>query len=99
MSNCNIEATVLSPFVRLLGALCCCICDPGVNTVTQEIKPAESLAQLLLFHLNSKSALQRISVALVICEWAALQKVGCFCSKNKFDFTNLIRSSSSATSA
>ncbi|KAF4791370.1 TATA-binding protein-associated factor 172 isoform X1 [Turdus rufiventris] len=59
---------------RLLGALCCCICDPGVNTVTQEIKPAESLAQLLLFHLNSKSALQRISVALVICEWAALQK-------------------------
>lgn len=83
-SNCNIEVTVLFPLVRLLGALCCCICDPGVNTVTQEIKPAESLAQLLLFHLNSKSALQRISVALVICEWAALQKVGCFCSKNKF---------------
>lgn len=43
--------------------------------VNQEIKPAESLGQLLLFHLNSKSALQRISVALVICEWAALQKV------------------------
>lgn len=61
---------------RLLGALCCCICDPSVNTVAQEIKPAESLAQLLLFHLNSKSALQRFSVALVICEWAALQKVG-----------------------
>ncbi|XP_012515118.1 PREDICTED: TATA-binding protein-associated factor 172 [Propithecus coquereli] len=59
---------------KLLGALCCCICDPGVNMVTQEIKPAESLGQLLLFHLNSKSALQRISVALVICEWAALQK-------------------------
>ncbi|KAB0406436.1 hypothetical protein E2I00_011546, partial [Balaenoptera physalus] len=59
---------------KLLGALCCCICDPGVNVVTQEIKPAESLGQLLLFHLNSKSALQRISVALVICEWAALQK-------------------------
>ncbi|XP_074928810.1 TATA-binding protein-associated factor 172 isoform X4 [Chelonoidis abingdonii] len=59
---------------KLLGALCCCICDPSVNTVPQEIKPAESLAQLLLFHLNSKSALQRISVALVICEWAALQK-------------------------
>ncbi|XP_029788086.1 TATA-binding protein-associated factor 172 isoform X3 [Suricata suricatta] len=59
---------------KLLGALCCCICDPVVNVVTQEIKPAESLGQLLLFHLNSKSALQRISVALVICEWAALQK-------------------------
>ncbi|XP_040325230.1 TATA-binding protein-associated factor 172-like [Herpailurus yagouaroundi] len=59
---------------KLLGALCCCICDPGVNMVTQEIKPAESLGQLLLFYLNSKSALQRISVALVICEWAALQK-------------------------
>ncbi|XP_075830034.1 TATA-binding protein-associated factor 172 isoform X1 [Microtus pennsylvanicus] len=59
---------------KLLGALCCCICDPGVNMINQEIKPAESLGQLLLFHLNSKSALQRISVALVICEWAALQK-------------------------
>ncbi|XP_053244737.1 TATA-binding protein-associated factor 172 isoform X1 [Podarcis raffonei] len=59
---------------KLLGALCCCICDQGVNTVSQEIKPAESLAQLLLFHLNSKSALQRFSVALVICEWASLQK-------------------------
>ncbi|EDM13191.1 similar to TBP-associated factor 172 (TAF-172) (TAF(II)170) (predicted) [Rattus norvegicus] len=59
---------------KLLGALCCCICDPGVNMVNQEIKPAESLGQLLLFHLNSKSALQRISAALVICEWAALQK-------------------------
>lgn len=67
--------------LRLLGALCCCICDPGVNVVTQEIKPAESLGQLLLFHLNSKSALQRISVALVICEWAALQKVR-FCPKS-----------------
>lgn len=70
--------------LRLLGALCCCICDPGVNVVTQEIKPAESLGQLLLFHLNSKSALQRISVALVICEWAALQKVR-FCPKSKKD--------------
>ncbi|KAL7990489.1 hypothetical protein Chor_013919 [Crotalus horridus] len=59
---------------KLLGALCCCICDPSVNAASQEIKPAESLAQLLLFHLNSKSALQRFSVALVICEWAALQK-------------------------
>ncbi|XP_061491537.1 TATA-binding protein-associated factor 172 [Rhineura floridana] len=59
---------------KLLGALCCCICDQNVNTDSQEIKPAESLAQLLLFHLNSKSALQRFSVALVICEWAALQK-------------------------
>ncbi|KAM4703865.1 TATA-binding protein-associated factor 172 [Rhinophrynus dorsalis] len=59
---------------KLLGSLCCCICDPSVNNASQEIKPAESLSQLLLFHLNSKSALQRISVALVICEWAALQK-------------------------
>ncbi|XP_018414179.1 PREDICTED: TATA-binding protein-associated factor 172 [Nanorana parkeri] len=59
---------------RLLGSLCCCICDPAVNAPSQEIKPAESLAQLLLFHLNSKSALQRISVAVVVCEWAALQK-------------------------
>ncbi|KAJ4948902.1 hypothetical protein JOQ06_020424 [Pogonophryne albipinna] len=59
---------------RLLGALCRCICDPQVNAASQEIRPAESLGQLLLFHLNSKSALQRIAVSLVLCEWAALQK-------------------------
>uniref|UniRef100_A0A3Q2YQE6 B-TFIID TATA-box binding protein associated factor 1 n=1 Tax=Hippocampus comes TaxID=109280 RepID=A0A3Q2YQE6_HIPCM len=59
---------------KLLGALCRCICDPHLNAASQEIRPAESLGQLLLFHLNSKSALQRIAVALVLCEWAALQK-------------------------
>ncbi|MCI4376245.1 hypothetical protein PGIGA_G00186100 [Pangasianodon gigas] len=59
---------------KLLGALCSCICDPRLNSSTQEIRPAESLAQLLLFHLNSKSALQRIAVSMVLCEWASLQK-------------------------
>uniref|UniRef100_A0A7N6BX60 BTAF1 RNA polymerase II, B-TFIID transcription factor-associated n=1 Tax=Anabas testudineus TaxID=64144 RepID=A0A7N6BX60_ANATE len=59
---------------KLLGALCRCICDPQLNAPSQEIRPAESLGQLLLFHLNSKSALQRIAVALVLCEWAALQE-------------------------
>ncbi|KAA0718268.1 TATA-binding protein-associated factor 172 [Triplophysa tibetana] len=59
---------------KLLGVLCSCICDPRLNSSSQELRPAESLAQLLLFHLNSKSALQRITVAMVICEWAALQK-------------------------
>uniref|UniRef100_A0A3B1JH18 B-TFIID TATA-box binding protein associated factor 1 n=1 Tax=Astyanax mexicanus TaxID=7994 RepID=A0A3B1JH18_ASTMX len=58
---------------KLLGALCRCICDPQLNSSTQEIRPAESLAQLLLFHLNSKSALQRIAVAMVLCEWAFVQ--------------------------
>lgn len=59
---------------KLLGALCRCICDPQLNTASQEIRPAESLGNLLLFHLNSKSALQRIAVALVLCEWAAVQE-------------------------
>ncbi|XP_062319885.1 TATA-binding protein-associated factor 172 [Osmerus eperlanus] len=59
---------------KLLGGLCQCISDPQLNASSQEIRPAESLGQLLLFHLNSKSALQRIAVALVLCEWAALQK-------------------------
>uniref|UniRef100_A0A3Q1FYB1 BTAF1 RNA polymerase II, B-TFIID transcription factor-associated n=1 Tax=Acanthochromis polyacanthus TaxID=80966 RepID=A0A3Q1FYB1_9TELE len=59
---------------KLLGALCRCICDPQLNAASQEIRPAESLGQLLLFHLNSKSALQRIAVSLVLCEWASLQK-------------------------
>lgn len=82
--NFNFCSNFFFLICRLLGALCCCICDPGVNVVTQEIKPAESLGQLLLFHLNSKSALQRISVALVICEWAALQKVR-FCPESNED--------------
>uniref|UniRef100_A0A8C7DN99 B-TFIID TATA-box binding protein associated factor 1 n=1 Tax=Oncorhynchus kisutch TaxID=8019 RepID=A0A8C7DN99_ONCKI len=60
---------------KLLGALCRCICDPQLNSSSQDIRPGESLGQLLLFHLNSKSALQRIVVALVLCEWAAVQKV------------------------
>ncbi|XP_062852263.1 TATA-binding protein-associated factor 172 [Trichomycterus rosablanca] len=59
---------------KLLGTLCSSICDPRLNSATQEIRPAESLAQLLLFHLNSKSALQRIAVSMVLCEWASLQK-------------------------
>lgn len=59
---------------KLLGALCSCICDPRLNSSSLELRPAESLAQLLLFHLNSKSALQRIAVSMVICEWAGLQK-------------------------
>lgn len=59
---------------KLLGALCCSMCEPSVNSVNQEVKPAESLAHLLLFHLNAKSALQRIAVALVISEWATLRK-------------------------
>lgn len=51
------------------------MCEPSVNSINQEVKPAESLAHLLLFHLNAKSALQRIAVALVISEWATLRKV------------------------
>lgn len=74
-----IHLLIVSPLsARLLGALCRCICDPHLNAASQEIRPAESLGQLLLFHLNSKSALQRIAVALVLCEWAALQKVKTF---------------------
>ncbi|XP_060942934.1 TATA-binding protein-associated factor 172 [Limanda limanda] len=67
-----IRARLMS--AKLLGALCRCICDPQLNAASQEIRPAESLGQLLLFHLNSKSALQRIAVALVLCEWSTLQK-------------------------
>ncbi|XP_061600766.1 TATA-binding protein-associated factor 172 isoform X3 [Cololabis saira] len=67
-----IRARLMS--AKLLGALCRCICDPQLNAASQEIRPAESLGQLLLFHLNSKSALQRIAVSLVLCEWAAQQK-------------------------
>ncbi|CAL1577030.1 unnamed protein product [Knipowitschia caucasica] len=67
---------------KLLGALCRCICDPQLNSSSQEMRPAESLGQLLLFHLNSKSALQRIAVSLVLCEWAATQRNASPCVQN-----------------
>uniref|UniRef100_A0A8C4Q9L8 Mot1 central domain-containing protein n=1 Tax=Eptatretus burgeri TaxID=7764 RepID=A0A8C4Q9L8_EPTBU len=60
---------------RLLGSLTCCLCDAAVNLPSQEVRPAESFAQLLMFYLNSKSALQRIAVALIFCQWAEHSKV------------------------
>ncbi|XP_064635758.1 TATA-binding protein-associated factor 172-like [Lineus longissimus] len=62
---------------RLLGFLCSHITRPppppkkypeGMET------PLEAMAKLLLFHLDSKSALQRFAIASVVREWAMMDK-------------------------
>jgi len=70
--SCILDVSCL---LRLLGSLTCCLCDAAVNLPSQEVRPAESFAQLLMFYLNSKSALQRIAVALIFCQWAEHSKV------------------------
>lgn len=44
--------------------------DPG------SVTSAEALGNLLLFHLSTKSAYQRMAVAHVVREWAHRQQVG-----------------------
>ena len=42
-----------------------------------ESNATESFAQILIFHLSSKSAIQRTVIGLVIEEWAQSDQVGC----------------------
>lgn len=63
---------IICLYVSCLGLLCDLVSwaspQPGVDT------PAEALAKLLVFHLNSKSAIQRLVVAHVITEWTLQQQ-------------------------
>uniref|UniRef100_T1IQ59 Mot1 central domain-containing protein n=1 Tax=Strigamia maritima TaxID=126957 RepID=T1IQ59_STRMM len=62
---------------KLLGLLSTLIIRPIPGLSMQGIElPFESYTKLLLFYLNSKSALQRLAVALVIDEWAKQDKTG-----------------------
>lgn len=59
---------------RMLGLLSCYIIKPapGVDYSTGLEKPVDCYVNVLLVHLNSKSALQRMMTGLVIAEWARL---------------------------
>lgn len=57
---------------RMLGLLSCYIIKPAPGIEYNETagKPIDCYTNVLLAHLNSKSALQRMMVGLVIAEWA-----------------------------
>ncbi|VEN44259.1 unnamed protein product [Callosobruchus maculatus] len=57
---------------RMLGLLSCYIVKPapGVDYSTGVEKPIDCYQKVLLAHLNSKSAQQRLVAGLVIAEWA-----------------------------
>lgn len=57
---------------RMLGLLSCYIIKPapGIDYSGNIEKPIECYEKVLFLHLNSKSALQRMMVGLVIAEWA-----------------------------
>ncbi|XP_050311061.1 TATA-binding protein-associated factor 172 isoform X6 [Anthonomus grandis grandis] len=59
---------------RMLGLLSCYIVKPAPGIVYTEgiEKPIDCYEKVLLVHLNSKSALQRLVTGLVISEWAKL---------------------------
>lgn len=60
----------------MLGRLCDVLLQQTVESVPAGTEtPHEALGKLLTFHLASKSALQRISVALVLYSWAKLNQV------------------------
>ena len=61
---------------RLLGMLCTSLSAPMPSLPEGVEPPLESIARILLFHLASKSAVQRLSIGMVVCEWAKLQQVG-----------------------
>lgn len=57
---------------RMLGLLSCYIVQPapGIDYSSGLEKPIDCFVRVLLVHLNSKSALQRMMTGLVIAEWA-----------------------------
>ncbi|KAF7266582.1 hypothetical protein GWI33_020089 [Rhynchophorus ferrugineus] len=62
---------------RMLGLLSCYIVQPapGVDYSQGTLeRPIECYEKVLLVHLNSKSALQKLVTGLVISEWAKLNK-------------------------
>ncbi|XP_052235352.1 TATA-binding protein-associated factor 172-like isoform X2 [Dreissena polymorpha] len=63
---------------RIFGELCSYVTRPVEALPPGYEKPVESLAKLLNFHLNTRSAIQRIVVAEVITAWATHEP--CLCS-------------------
>ncbi|XP_074027518.1 histone acetyltransferase 1 isoform X2 [Leptinotarsa decemlineata] len=70
---------------RMLGLLSCYLIKPapGVDYTTAGIEqPIECYVKVLLVHLNSKSALQRMMTGLVISQWASLDEEIADCPQN-----------------
>nr|CAD7594395.1 unnamed protein product [Timema genevievae] len=66
---------------RMLGLLSCYIVQPAPGIVySPDVEsPVDSYVKVLLVYLNSKSALQRMMVGLVIAEWARLDTLTTAC--------------------
>ena len=54
----------------MLGKLASYISQPDIVLPADMEPPAVSLGKLCVFHLNTKSALQRLAVAQVLFHWA-----------------------------
>lgn len=63
-------------YFRMIGKLCSRVTEPGIELPTGYENPADSLSKLLTFHLNTKSAVQRIVIAEVVSAWAVCQVSG-----------------------
>lgn len=61
---------------RMLGLLSCYVIKkaPGVDYSKEIEVPLDCYVKILIVHLQSKSALQRMMTGLVISEWAALDR-------------------------
>lgn len=66
---------------RMLGLLSCYIIKPAPGIIyTDNIeKPIDCYEKVLLVHLNSKSALQRMMAGLIIAEWSTLDQFTLTC--------------------
>ena len=63
---------------KLIGTLAYFLTEPNLHPVESSDQPStqealESFAQILLLHLNSKSAIQRMCSAWIIKEWAVIK--------------------------
>ncbi|KAK7113585.1 hypothetical protein V1264_012846 [Littorina saxatilis] len=66
---------------RLLGNLASYICLPDIALPPEMEPPVVSLSKLCIFHLNTKSALQRLAIAQVVFHWAQ-QPIPCQCPES-----------------
>lgn len=72
---CNLYHIIIFLTCRFLGLLCSYIIREIPNFPPEAEKPVISLSKLFLFHLNSKSAVQRFVIAQVVYNLALSNKV------------------------
>ncbi len=60
---------------RFLGVLCWRLVQPREAYPPGMEKPVDTVTNIITFHLSNKSALQRLTTAMVVREWAAIQHV------------------------